>query len=97
MLCKARVQVLIGPVLHGMAYSASFQERAARNNEPLQRDDVKAVAKNWSEDRFLIAGPERRSAPENLRAARRECGEDKIQRPFRTTPFTAGEQTALRG
>ena len=48
---------LIGPVLHGMAYTAYFQERGNRNNEPLQRDDVKAVAKNWSEDRFLIAGP----------------------------------------
>jgi pimeloyl-ACP methyl ester carboxylesterase len=48
---------LIGPVLHGMPYTAYFQERAARNNEPAQRDDIKAVAKNWSEDRFLIAGP----------------------------------------
>jgi pimeloyl-ACP methyl ester carboxylesterase len=48
---------LIGPVLHGMAYTAYFQERGTRNNEPIQRDDIKAVAKNWSEDRFLIAGP----------------------------------------
>jgi 3-oxoadipate enol-lactonase len=47
---------LIGPVLHGMSFSEQFQERAARNNEPAQRDDIKAVAKNWSEDRFLIAG-----------------------------------------
>jgi pimeloyl-ACP methyl ester carboxylesterase len=48
---------LIGPVLHGLPYTASFLERGARNNEPLQRDDIRAVAKNWSEDRFLIAGP----------------------------------------
>lgn len=48
---------LIGPVLHGLPYAASFLERGARNNEPMQRDDIRAVAKNWSEDRFLIAGP----------------------------------------
>jgi pimeloyl-ACP methyl ester carboxylesterase len=48
---------LIGPVLHGIAYSAYFVERGNHNNEPLQRDDIRAVAKNWSEDRFLIAGP----------------------------------------
>lgn len=48
---------LIGPVLHGLPYTAYFLERGNRNNEPMQRDDVRAVAKNWSEDRFLIAGP----------------------------------------
>jgi len=48
---------LIGPVLHGLPYTASFLERGARNNEPMQRDDIRAVAKNWSEDRFLLAGP----------------------------------------
>jgi len=48
---------LIGPVLHGMAYTAYFLERGNHNNEPIQRDDIRAVAKNWSEDRFLIAGP----------------------------------------
>ena len=48
---------LIGPGLHGMEYSAEFRDRANRNNEPIQRDDIQAVAKNWSEDRFLIAGP----------------------------------------
>jgi pimeloyl-ACP methyl ester carboxylesterase len=47
---------LIGPVLHGLPYTASFQERGARNNEPMQRDDIRAVAKNWSQDKFLIAG-----------------------------------------
>jgi len=47
---------LIGPVLHGMPYTASFLERGNRNNAPMQRDDIRAVAKNWSEDRFLIAG-----------------------------------------
>lgn len=60
---------LIGPVLHGMEYTAAFQERAKHNNEPTSRDDIKAVAKNWSEDRFLIAGPNeraRRKINENL-------------------------------
>lgn len=52
---------LIGPVLHGLSYTAYFQERAARNNEPAQRDDIVAVARNWSEDRFLIAGPNERA------------------------------------
>jgi 3-oxoadipate enol-lactonase len=52
---------LVGPVLHGMEYSVAFRERAARNNEPMQRDDIKAVAKNWSEDRFLIAGASERA------------------------------------
>jgi pimeloyl-ACP methyl ester carboxylesterase len=47
---------LIGPVLHGLPYTAPFLERGARNNEPMQRDDIRAVAKNWAEDKFLIAG-----------------------------------------
>ena len=47
---------LIGPVLHGMPYTQSFLERAHRNSEPMEhRGDIKAAAKNWSEDRFLIA------------------------------------------
>jgi pimeloyl-ACP methyl ester carboxylesterase len=48
---------LIGPVLHGMQYTDDFRERASRNNEPIQHDDIRAVARNWSQDRFLIAGP----------------------------------------
>ena len=48
---------LIGPVLHGLEYSAEFRERANRNNEPMERDDARAMARNWSQDRFLIAGP----------------------------------------
>jgi pimeloyl-ACP methyl ester carboxylesterase len=47
---------LIGPVLHGMEYSAEFRERANRNNEPMERGDVRAMARNWSQDKFLIAG-----------------------------------------
>ncbi|MFZ1221417.1 MAG: alpha/beta hydrolase [Chthoniobacterales bacterium] len=47
---------LIGPVVHGMEYSAEFRERANRNNEPMERDDVKAWAFNWSQDKFLVAG-----------------------------------------
>jgi pimeloyl-ACP methyl ester carboxylesterase len=48
--------LLIGPVLHGMEFSAEFRERASRNNEPMERDDVRAMARNWSQDPFLIAG-----------------------------------------
>jgi len=46
---------LIGPVLHGMRDTAYFQERGNKNNEPMQRGDLKAVAENWSKDKFLIA------------------------------------------
>ena len=48
--------ILIGPVLHGMEFSEQFRERARRNNEPMERGDVEAWAKKWSQDRFLIAG-----------------------------------------
>jgi 3-oxoadipate enol-lactonase len=47
---------LIGPILHGLEFSEQFLERARRNNEPMAHDDVKAWARNWSQDRFLIAG-----------------------------------------
>jgi 3-oxoadipate enol-lactonase len=47
---------LIGPVLHGMRDSAYFVARGDKNNEPMQRGDLKAVADNWSKDKFLIAG-----------------------------------------
>ena len=48
--------VLIGAVVHGMPSSGFFDERGTRNNAPLQKGDVKAAAKNWSEDRFQIGG-----------------------------------------
>lgn len=48
--------VLIGPVVHGMPSSAFFDERGRRNSAPLDKGDVKSAAKNWSEDRFEIAG-----------------------------------------
>jgi 3-oxoadipate enol-lactonase len=47
---------LIGPVLHGMEFSAGFRERASKNNEPMERGDVKAWATNWAQDKFLVAG-----------------------------------------
>jgi 3-oxoadipate enol-lactonase len=62
---------LIGPVLHGMEYSAAFRERANRNNEPMERDDVEAMSRNWSQDKFLVAGAKekaRRKIYEELRA-----------------------------
>jgi len=54
----ARVEnlILIGAVVHGMPGSAFFDERGARNNAPLAKGDVRTAAKNWSEDRFEIAG-----------------------------------------
>jgi pimeloyl-ACP methyl ester carboxylesterase len=39
-----------------MPGSAFFDERGARNNASLEKGDVRAAAKNWSEDRFQIAG-----------------------------------------
>jgi len=48
--------VLIGAVVHGMPSSVFFDERGTRNNAPLQKGDVRAAAKNWSEDRFQIGG-----------------------------------------
>ena len=36
--------------------SAEFRERANRNNEPMERGDVEAWARNWSQDKFLVAG-----------------------------------------
>lgn len=47
---------LIGPVVHGMPSSDYTDERGRKNNEPLARGDYKAAAKNWSNDRFIIAG-----------------------------------------
>jgi 3-oxoadipate enol-lactonase len=48
--------ILIGPVLPGMEFSAEFRERAKRNNEPMDREDAQAMARNWAQDKFLIAG-----------------------------------------
>lgn len=53
--------LLIGPVVHGMATSDYFADRGDKNNEPMARGDLKAVAQNWSKDRFLIAGDDPQS------------------------------------
>lgn len=47
---------LIGPVLHGMEFTAEFHERANRNNMPMEHNDVKTWARNWAQDPFLVAG-----------------------------------------
>jgi 3-oxoadipate enol-lactonase len=47
---------LIGPVLHGMEYTAEFHQRADRNNMPMEHNDVKTWARNWAQDPFLVAG-----------------------------------------
>lgn len=52
---------LIGPVVHGMASSDYFNERSSKNDAPLDHGDAKTAAKNWSNDRFLIAGDDPRS------------------------------------
>ena len=62
---------LVGPVLHGMEFGAEFRERAKRNNEPMERDDAEAMSRNWSQDKFLVAGPDekvRRKIYDELRA-----------------------------
>lgn len=70
---------LIGPVVHGMASSDYFNERGSQNSAPLAHGDIKATVKNWSEDRFLIAGDDPRArkqlydslmqSPQNLKVA----------------------------
>jgi len=52
---------LIGPVLHGVEFSAEFRDRANRNNEPMERDDIRAMARNWAQDKFLITGANERA------------------------------------
>jgi 3-oxoadipate enol-lactonase len=45
---------LIGPVVGGMSVSAAFEERGAKNMEPLKNGDAKGAAENWSKDRYII-------------------------------------------
>lgn len=47
--------VLIGPVVHGMASSAHFLERGARNNAPLAAGHDTAAARSWANDPYQIA------------------------------------------
>jgi 3-oxoadipate enol-lactonase len=47
---------LIGPVVYGMASSDYFNDRGSQNSAPLAHGDLEATVKNWSKDRFLIAG-----------------------------------------
>lgn len=70
---------LIGPVVHGMASSDYFNERSSQNSAPLAHGDLQATARNWSKDRFLIAGDDPRArkqlydallqSPQNLTVA----------------------------
>ena len=53
---KVERLILLGPVLHGMSSSRHFEERGERNNAPMASGDVRATAKNWSEDVWQIAG-----------------------------------------
>jgi pimeloyl-ACP methyl ester carboxylesterase len=71
--------LLIGPVVHGMASSDYFADRGSENNAPMAKGDLKAVAENWSKDRFLISGNDQRARailydallknPQNLKVA----------------------------
>ena len=78
---------LIGPVLHGMEYSAEFRERANRNNEPMERDDVRAMARNWSQDKFLIAGTNEK--------ARRKIYEQLVANAEKLKKYDAGLEEKL--
>jgi 3-oxoadipate enol-lactonase len=78
---------LIGPVLHGKEFSEQFLERARRNNEPMERGDIKAWATNWSQDRFLIA-----SAKE---AARRKIYEQLVENAVKLKKFDAALEEKL--
>jgi 3-oxoadipate enol-lactonase len=49
---------LIGPVVHGMPSSAYFLDRGNRASAPLAQNDFKAAAENWSQDPYLISGPD---------------------------------------
>jgi pimeloyl-ACP methyl ester carboxylesterase len=57
----AEALFLIGPVVHGMASSDYFNERGSENSAPLAHGDLEATARNWSKDRFLIAGDDQRA------------------------------------
>jgi pimeloyl-ACP methyl ester carboxylesterase len=57
----AEALFLIGPVVHGMASSNYFNERGRENSAPLAHGDLAAAARNWSKDRFLIAGDDQRA------------------------------------
>jgi len=70
---------LIGPVVHGMASSDYFNERGNQNSAPSGHGDMEATARNWSRDRFLVAGDDPRARkqlydtlvqnPQNLKVA----------------------------
>ena len=47
---------LIGPVVHGMRSSDYFLQRGNAANAPLERNDVRAAAENWSKDPFQVSG-----------------------------------------
>ena len=46
---------LVGPVVQGMDTTDHFDERAKKNNAPVAKGDLKATAKNWSEDQYIVA------------------------------------------
>ena len=78
---------LIGPVLHGKEFSEEFLERARRNNEPMEHDDVKGWARNWSQDQFLIAG--------SNDAARRKIYEQLVENAEKLKKFDPGLEEKL--
>jgi 3-oxoadipate enol-lactonase len=78
---------LIGPVLHGKEFSVQFVERARRNNEPMEHDDVKAWAGNWSHDPFLVAGPHE--------AARRKIYDELVAKAEKLKNFDSALEEKL--
>lgn len=65
--------LLIGTVVHGMPTSDFVNERGARNSAPMAKEDVRAAAENWSNDRYLIAGDDP--------AARKQIYDGLVQNP----------------
>jgi pimeloyl-ACP methyl ester carboxylesterase len=45
---------LVGPVVHGMSTSKFVQDRGEANNAPLEHGDVKAAARTWSRDPYIL-------------------------------------------
>ena len=78
---------LIGPILHGMDFSAEFRERANRNNAPMERDDAPAMARNWSQDKFLIFGANEK--------ARRKIYEELVANAEKLKKYAPGLEAKL--
>lgn len=85
---------LIGTVVHGMPTSNVVNERGARNSAPMQKDDVRATAENWSKDRYLIAGDDP-AARKQIYGSFAEPAESEVQQRAGDPPVTAAAHSAV--